>query len=64
MAKRKDVPEEMKAEFVGGPLDGAWFMVQVVREGPNRIRVLERGYMKKFERTRLSTPVPTGNEGD
>ena len=54
----------MKAEFVGGPLDGAWFMVQVVREGPNRIRVLERGYTKKFERTRLSTPVPTGNEGD
>jgi len=58
MAKRKKVmhdaaavdrSEEMRVEFIGGPFDGAWLLVSVEREGPDRILVNGRGYTKKLQ---------------
>ena len=44
--------EEMSVEFVGGPFDGARLILDVVRDGPDAIRVLERTYTKQFRTVR------------
>ena len=53
MGKRKQITrqrsdqdrcEEMHVEMIGGPFDGARLILDVVREGPLEIRVLEQGF--------------------
>lgn len=42
--------EVMAVEFIGGgPLDGMRLFLDVVREGPNEIRVLEMAYHRNSE---------------
>jgi hypothetical protein len=41
--------DAMLIEFIGGPLDGSRLTLDVVREGPQEIRVLEMGYTQAFQ---------------
>jgi hypothetical protein len=46
--------EDMEVEIIGGPDDGARLILDVVREGPNAIRVLEARYTKAFRELRAA----------
>lgn len=47
-----DRREVVAAEFVGGgPLDGMRLLLEIVREGPNEIRVLEMAYHREAEQS-------------
>jgi hypothetical protein len=46
--------EQWEAEVIGGPEDGIRLVLEVVRDAPNEIRVLETGYEKKFKVLRAS----------
>lgn len=47
--------EHWECELIGGAHDGTRLVLQVVRDGPNEIRVLETGY---------SRPAPTLKASD
>jgi len=40
--------DRVQVEILGGPEDGMRLILDIVREGPNRIRVLERSYTRKL----------------
>jgi hypothetical protein len=48
------VTEDMEVEFVGGPFDGTRLILQVVRNDPNRFRIVASDYEKRFQDLRTS----------
>ncbi len=50
----QDRCERMEAEFIGGPFDGTRLFLDVVRDGPETIRVLEAGYEQQFRSVQSS----------
>jgi hypothetical protein len=50
----QDRCERVHVEMIGGPFDGARMILDVVREGPDEIRVLEARYTRTFPTLRAS----------
>jgi hypothetical protein len=46
--------ERVEAELLGGPEDGTRLVLDVVRDGPQHLRVLEANYQRAFSVVRSS----------